>query len=85
MTELLRIDGGDAVEGRIIIAHLGHGASMAAVKRGQGVDTTMGFTPAGGLVMSTRSGDIDPGVILYLLREKGMNANQVDEIVNRKG
>lgn len=85
IAELFRIGGRDAGQGRIIIAHLGHGSSMAAVYRGQGIDTTMGFTPAGGLVMSTRSGDIDPGVILYLLRQKGLNADQVDEIVNRKG
>ena len=70
--------------GRMIIAHLGHGSSMAAVRNGQGMDTTMGFTPAGGLVISTRSGDLDPGVILYLLEEKGMTPAQVSEIVNRK-
>ena len=57
--------------GRVIIAHLGNGASMAAVLGGQGVDTTMGFTPAGGLMMGTRSGDLDPGVLVYLLVEKG--------------
>ncbi|HZD56355.1 MAG TPA: acetate kinase, partial [Anaerolineales bacterium] len=59
----LRVEAGqDAAGGRVIIAHLGNGASMAAVRHGKSVDTTMGFTPAGGLVMSTRSGDLDPGV-----------------------
>jgi acetate kinase len=56
--------------GKIIIAHLGNGASMAAIGDGKSIDTTMGLTPTGGLVMSTRSGDLDPGVILYLLKEK---------------
>ena len=53
-------------DGRVIIAHLGNGASMAAVRGGVGIDTTMGFTPTGGLVMGTRAGDLDPGVLLYL-------------------
>ena len=61
-------------EGRVVIAHLGNGASMAAVRGGIGIDTTMGFTPAGGLMMGTRSGDLDPGVLLYLLAERGDDA-----------
>ncbi|MDE0213004.1 MAG: acetate/propionate family kinase, partial [Deltaproteobacteria bacterium] len=52
---------GDAARGRVVIAHLGNGASMAAVRDGAPVDTTMGFTPAGGFMMGTRSGDLDPG------------------------
>lgn len=64
----LALDAGPvAAQGRLILAHLGNGASMAAVRFGQPVDTTMGFTPAGGLMMGTRSGDLDPGVPLYLL------------------
>src|SRR6185369_14276083 len=58
---------GDAVRGRIVIAHLGNGASMAALRDGEPVDTTMGLTPTGGLVMSTRTGDLDPSVLLHLL------------------
>ena len=60
---------------RLIIAHLGNGASMAAVKDGNPLDTTMGFTPAGGFMMGTRSGDLDPGIILYLLNEKHFDAH----------
>jgi acetate kinase len=63
-----------ATEGRVIIAHLGAGASMTAVRNGASLDTTMGFTPTGGLVMGTRSGDLDPGVPLYLLEERKLDA-----------
>jgi acetate kinase len=69
--------------GRAVIAHLGNGASMVAVHHGQSVDTTMGFTPAGGLIMSTRSGDLDPGVPVYLLREQGYDADRLEELVDR--
>jgi acetate kinase len=73
-----------AVDGRVIIAHLGNGASMAAVRGGVGVDTTMGFTPTGGLVMSKRSGDLDPGVLLYLLGSKHMSAGALSKLVNQQ-
>ena len=73
-----------AADGRVIIAHLGNGASMAAVDRGKSVDTTMGLTPTGGLVMSSRSGDLDPGILLYLLQEKGLTPSEVNQMVNRK-
>jgi acetate kinase len=63
-----------AAQGRVIIAHLGSGASMTAVRDGGSLDTTMGFTPTGGLVMGTRSGDLDPGVVLYLLEERKLDA-----------
>jgi acetate kinase len=63
-----------AAQGRVIIAHLGSGASMTAVRDGVSLDTTMGFTPTGGLVMGTRSGDLDPGVVLYLLEERKLDA-----------
>jgi acetate kinase len=63
-----------AAEGRVIIAHLGAGASMTAVRNGMSLDTTMGFTPTSGLVMGTRSGDLDPGVVLYLLEERRLDA-----------
>jgi acetate kinase len=69
---------------RLIIAHLGNGASMAAVQNGRPLDTTMGFTPAGGFMMGTRPGDLDPGVILYLLAQKGYDAAQLGELVNLK-
>jgi acetate kinase len=69
---------------RIIIAHLGNGASMAAVKDGRPLDTTMGFTPAGGFMMGTRSGDLDPGIICYLLNERHFDAHGLVELVNRQ-
>ena len=74
----------DNAAGRIIIAHLGQGASLAAVRDGQPVDTTMGFTPTGGLMMATRSGDLDPGVLLYLMDVKGYDAAKIDDLVNFK-
>jgi acetate kinase len=67
---------------RVIIAHLGNGASMTAVKDGRGIDTSMGFTPTGGLMMSTRSGDLDPGVIFFLLREKGLDRDELAALIN---
>jgi len=71
-------------EGRVLIAHLGSGASMAAVRGGIGIDTTMGFTPAGGLMMGTRSGDLGPGVFLYLLAERGMKQTALNDLLNRQ-
>lgn len=73
-----------AAQGRLVIAHLGNGASMAAVHQGRSVDTTMGFTPTGGLVMSSRSGDLDPGVIVYLLQDREMSARELNELLNRR-
>jgi acetate kinase len=78
------LTGEGVLPSRLIIAHLGNGASMAAVRDGRSVDTTMGFTPAGGLVMGTRSGDLDPGVLLYLLRQRGFTPAALDRLVNRE-
>jgi acetate kinase len=75
---------GPAALGRAVLAHLGNGASMAAVYHGRSLDTTMGFTPAGGLVMSTRPGDLDPGVAVYLLREKGYDAARLEQLIDRE-
>lgn len=83
MEELGRLDP-DRASGRVVIAHLGNGASMSAVKGGRCIDTTMGFTPLGGLVMSTRTGDIDPGVMVYVLKKKGFGADELNEMLNRK-
>src|SRR5262249_22090173 len=66
--ELQRIAGPEAAAGNVILAHLGNGSSLAAVRQGRSIDTTMAFTPIGGVVMSTRSGDLDPGVVSYLAR-----------------
>ena len=81
MHELARIDPA-RVNGHVILAHLGNGASMAAVHHAQSVDTTMGLTPAAGLVMSTRSGDVDPGLIGFLARSEGMTPDAFDHMVN---
>lgn len=83
MAELARVAPAEA-QGRVILAHLGAGASMAAVKAGHPIDTTMSFTPAAGLVMATRTGDIDAGVLTYLMRTEGLNAEQLDTLVNYK-
>lgn len=72
-----------AAKGKIILAHLGSGASMAAVKDGKCIDTTMGFTPAGGIVMSTRSGDLDPGVSWYFMKQ-GMDAKAFNNLINHQ-
>jgi acetate kinase len=77
MEELARLAGSEAARGRIILAHLGNGASLAAVHDGKPVDTSMSFTPTGGVPMSTRSGDLDPGLAGYLARTEGMIARSV--------
>jgi acetate kinase len=69
---------------RLIIAHLGNGASITAVKAGRSIDTSMGLTPTGGVIMGTRSGDLDPGVLVYLAREKGFDATMLEELVDHK-
>jgi len=73
-----------ATTGRVILAHLGNGASMAAVRDGKGIDTSMGFTPASGLPMGTRSGDLDPGLVNYLARTENMTAAQFQHLVNHE-
>jgi acetate kinase len=83
MEELRRLDR-EAAAGCVVVAHLGNGASMAAVRGGVGLDTTMGFSPTGGLVMGTRSGDLDPGVPLFLLEERGMSPTEVSDLLNKQ-
>ena len=83
MSELKTLEG-ELSNGRVIIAHLGSGASIVAVKEGKSVDTSMGFTPLEGLVMSARSGDVDPGALLYLLEQKKISAKELDTILNKK-
>jgi acetate kinase len=83
MSELRRLEP-EAAAGRVVVAHLGNGASMVAVRGGVGVDTTMGFTPTGGLVMGTRSGDLDPSVPLFLLEERGLTPTEVSDLLNKQ-
>jgi acetate kinase len=75
---------GAATLGRAVLAHLGNGANLAAVRDGRPVDTTMGFTPAGGLVMGTRAGDLDPGVLVHLLVHEGFDAAALARLVNHE-
>ncbi len=82
--ELARQAGPGAANGKVVLAHLGSGSSLAAVSGGECIDTTMGFTPTGGLVMGTRSGDLDPGVLVYLLRREKLSADDLDRLVNRE-
>jgi len=83
MAQLREIDP-EAAMGRIVIAHLGAGASMVAVADGQSRDTTMGFSPTGGLMMGTRPGDLDPGVLLYLLQERGLSPMAINHLINQE-
>ena len=69
---------------RLVVAHLGNGASVTAIKRGKSVDTSMGLTPTGGVIMGTRSGDLDPGVLVYLMREKKFDAAMVQALVDHR-
>src|ERR1017187_6176090 len=80
--ELARLAGREAAQGRVILAHLGNGASLAALRAGKSVDTSMSFTPTSGVPMSTRSGDLDPGLVWYLMRTEKISAKQFNEMVN---
>jgi acetate kinase len=84
MEELGRLGDPVAKKGRVILAHLGNGASLAAVRNGKSIDTSMGFTPTAGLVMSTRSGDLDPGLAPYLARTEQMTTQQFYDMVNHQ-
>lgn len=75
---------GHELPARTVIAHLGNGASVTAVRLGQSIDTSMGLTPSGGVMMGTRSGDLDPGVLLYLLREKHFDAAMLEDLVDHR-
>jgi acetate kinase len=82
MGELAHLAGPGVARGRVVLAHLGNGASLAAVHDGKPMDTSMGFTPVAGVPMSTRSGDLDPGLFWYLARAEGFDAKQFNEMVN---
>jgi acetate kinase len=84
MEELERVAGFEAAQGRLILAHLGNGASLAAVRDGKSIDTSMGFTPAAGVPMSTRSGDLDPGLVWYLARTEHMTARDFHQMVHHE-
>jgi acetate kinase len=84
LLELERLAGKSAAQGRVILAHLGNGASMAAVSNGQSIDTSMGFTPAGGLPMGSRTGDLDPGVARYLMQTDKLTPKQFNHLINHE-
>jgi len=84
MEELARVAGAEAAAGRVILAHLGNGASLAAVRDGKSIDTSMGFTPTGGVPMGTRSGDLDPGLVWFLAQTEHMTAEQFHHMVNHE-
>jgi acetate kinase len=69
---------------RLIVAHLGNGASVTAIRNGQSIDTSMGLTPTGGVIMGTRTGDLDPGVLMYLMREKNLGADALEDLVDHR-
>ena len=75
---------GNDIPARLIIVHLGNGASVTAVKHGKSVDTSMGLTPSGGIIMGTRSGDLDPGVLIYLMREKKLDVAQLEQLIDHQ-
>jgi acetate kinase len=84
MQELAQLAGTQAAQGRVILAHLGNGASLAAVRDGRSIDTSMGFTPAGGLPMGTRTGDLDPGVAWYLMQSENLTPQQFNRLINHE-
>lgn len=83
MKELERVNP-EKAKGRIIIAHLGNGASVTAVENGKSIDTSMGFTPTGGVLMSSRTGDIDPGALLYVMKHKNLSPEALSDILNHE-
>ena len=84
MEELARLAGTKAANGRVIFAHLGNGASLAAVHKGKSVDTSMGLTPAGGMMMGTRPGDLDPGVAWYMMKSEDLTSKQFNNLINHE-
>ena len=82
LEELTRMEGSKATHSRVILAHLGNGASMTAVSEGKSIDTSMGFTPAGGLIMGSRSGDLDPGVAWYMMKSENLSPEKFNHIIN---
>lgn len=84
MAELGRVAGKKVAQGRVVLAHLGSGASMVAVHKGKSMDTSMGFTPAGGLMMGTRSGDLDPGVAWFMMKSENLSPKQFNTLINHE-
>jgi acetate kinase len=83
-TRAAQLLGRDLNSLRLVTCHLGNGCSLAAIQNGHSIDTTMGFTPLEGLMMGTRSGSVDPGILTYLMRERGMKAQAIDDVLNKE-
>jgi acetate kinase len=84
MGQLAVVAGAEAAKGRVILAHLGSGASMAAVHNGKPIDTTMAFTPTSGLMMGTRPGDLDPGLLMYLMKDQKLSTEDMDKFISER-
>jgi acetate kinase len=84
MSQLAAIAGPEVANGRVVLAHLGSGASMAAVREGKPIDTTMAFTPTSGLVMGTRPGDLDPGLLVYLMKDLKFSPDAMDKFISHQ-
>lgn len=84
VVDVLRRRDGDLARGRVIVAHLGSGSSLTAIRDGRSIDTSMGLTPLGGVVMSTRSGDIDPGVVAYIARRDRLDGDAIEALFSRE-
>jgi acetate kinase len=84
MSQLATLAGPEIANGRVILAHLGSGASMAAVRAGKPIDTTMAFTPTSGLVMATRPGDLDPGLLVYLEKDQNLSNLEMDKFISQQ-
>ena len=84
LEELRRLAGAEAANGNVVLAHLGNGSSLAAVRGGRSLDTSMGFTPDGGVVMSTRSGDLDPGLVTHIARTEELTADQLEDLFSHR-
>jgi acetate kinase len=84
MSQLAVVAGEEIAKGRVILAHLGSGASMAAVHNGKPIDTTMAFTPTSGLMMGTRPGDLDPGLLVYLMKDQKLSSDDMDKFISHQ-
>ena len=84
MSQLAVVAGEEIAKGRVILAHLGSGASMAAVHHGKPIDTTMAFTPTSGLMMGTRPGDLDPGLLVYLMKDQRLSTEDMDKFISQQ-
>jgi acetate kinase len=84
LAELEALAGAAVAAGRLVLAHLGNGSSLAAVHHGRSLDTTMAFTPLGGVIMSTRSGDLDPGAVVYIARQDRLSADALEDLLSKR-